>query len=224
MEKAFLWKEPDSMPQNYKNKALQKGTRCSAGSALVINLFGGPGIGKTTLAARLFVALKLKNIEAACPEEYAKIALWQGRDSLLDHQLILIGQTWDTVSTLSNKVDVIILDSPILLSSHYAAGSEPDYFHKTVLDFHQRHDRFNILLTRNKNIKYSTSGRRETSQKAIDSDVKIKELLQKSGEDYLCMNPTEGILDGIVNQIASYARDKNLLNSSTSLLNEQTSN
>jgi nicotinamide riboside kinase len=207
--------EADLMPQNHENKALQKGTRCSPRSALVINLFGGPGIGKTTLAARLFVALKIKNIEAACPEEYAKIALWQGRDNLLDHQLILIGRTWDTVSTLSKKVDVIILDSPILLCSHYAAQIEPDYFHKTVLDFHQRHDRLNLLLTRNKSTNYSTSGRRETSQQAINIDAQIQDLLDKSGEGYFNINPTEGILDDIVNQITSYIRDRNLLNSFT---------
>jgi adenylate kinase family enzyme len=41
----------------------------------VINLFGGPGCGKSTLAARIFSILKLKDISCELINEYAKIAI-----------------------------------------------------------------------------------------------------------------------------------------------------
>ena len=186
---------------------LLKGTRCANRSALIVNLFGGPGIGKTTLAARIFAALKTHGIEAACPEEYAKIAIWQGRSYLLDNQLILLGRTWDTITSLSEKVDVIVLDSPILLCSHYAGESEGPHFHETVLDFHQRNDRVNILLKRDKGIAYSTSGRRETSQQAMGIDTRIEGLLSQAKEEFTSMSTDDGnfasLVDFLVDTISS---------------------
>jgi adenylylsulfate kinase-like enzyme len=38
----------------------------------VINLFGGPGTGKSTLAAALFTDLKMKGINAELVTEFAK--------------------------------------------------------------------------------------------------------------------------------------------------------
>jgi nicotinamide riboside kinase len=186
-----------------------QGTRCQKNTALILNLFGGPGIGKTTLAARIFAELKARNIEAACPEEYAKIAIWQGRSYLLDNQLILLGRTWDTITSLADKVDVIILDSPILLCSHYASEVEPDHFHKTVLDYHQRYDRINILLSRVDGMNYSTSGRRETSQQAIGIDAKIRSKLDVSDEQYVSVQTGSDDVFDLIDQIsdAVFARN-----------------
>jgi len=187
------------------------GTRRSVGDALIVNIFGGPGIGKTTLAARLFAELKSRDVEAACPEEYAKIALWQGRDYLLDNQLILLGRTWDMISSLSNKVDVIILDSPILLCSHYAGQREPKHFHQTVLDFHQRQDRINILLQRDHSMAYSTAGRRESSDRAKEIDLQIASLLAEAEENYVSMDPASMSLDPLTWAVlASLSRSKSL--------------
>jgi nicotinamide riboside kinase len=163
---------------------IARGTRSTPDDALIINLFGGPGIGKTTLAAQVFAGLKTLDVEAACPTEHAKLALWQGREELLDNQLILLGRTWDTVSTLSKKVQVIILDSPILLISHYGADREPQCFHEAVGHYHQRHDRINVLLTRNDDLQYVPTGRRETPDRAKVIDREISSMLERYSEPY----------------------------------------
>lgn len=194
---------------NSSSISLSKGTRSSNNSALIINLFGGPGIGKTTLAARMFFELKTRGVEAACPEEYAKIALWQGRDYLLDNQLILLGRTWDAVTSLSTKVDVIVLDSPVLLCSHYAGDREPPYFHDTVLDFHRRHDRLNLLLSRNPESQYSTNGRRETSQQAIGMDRKIQSLLETAGETYTHLGLDGAAIESLVDEVCLFISSRN---------------
>jgi adenylate kinase family enzyme len=160
------------------------GTRRSQNSALVINLFGGPGSGKSTLAARLFYELKLAHIEAACPEEHAKLALYSGQPWLLDEQIVLLGRTWETIHALTDKVEVIIVDSPILLCSSYAGKREPACFHDLVLDMHRRTDRINIFLERDLKQSYSTNGRRESETQAHHVDNAIRSTLVQTDEDY----------------------------------------
>lgn len=187
------------------------GTRCTVQSALVVNLFGGPGAGKTTFAARLFAELKMRSVEAACPEEHAKIALWQGREYLLDNQMILLGRGWDTVVSLSDKVEVIILDSPILFMSHYAGPSEPQCFHDTVADYHRRTDRLNLVVQRDTTLPYSTSGRRETAEQASLVDAQLKQVLTVNHEPYTPIPSTQNMIQSLADQIQDIVSAKKTL-------------
>ena len=47
--------------------------------ALCVNLFGGPGIGKSTTAAGVFNLLKLHGIETELITEFAKDLVWEER-------------------------------------------------------------------------------------------------------------------------------------------------
>lgn len=173
--------------------------------ALVINLFGGPGIGKTTMAARVFLRLKMRGIEAANPEEHAKIAILKGQPHLLDEQLVILGQTWETLHTLSDKVEAIVVDSPILLCSVYAQGRESSHFHATVEDFHRRMPRINLLLARPAGMVYSRTGRRETPQEALLMDGRIRDALDKAGESYTTLPTTESCVDASIAMLAETA-------------------
>lgn len=162
------------------------GTLTSAGKdALVINIFGGPGSGKSTLASRLFHDLKCAGLEVASPEEHAKLALWSGQPWLLDEQVVLLGRSWETLTTLRDKVDAIIVDSPILLCSIYADTREPSAFHRLAEDLHGRSDRINLFLSRNAEMAYSMNGRRETVDQALAVDRRIHERLSGLGETFL---------------------------------------
>lgn len=163
------------------------GSRAGAGDALVINIFGGPGTGKSTLASQIFADLKRHHIEAACPEEHAKLALWSGQPWLLDQQVILLGRTWETIHALIDKVDVIIVDSPLLLCSVYAQDREPSVFHDLAADLHKRTHRINLLLDRDPSNGYSRNGRRETESEARQADDRIRHVLETYGEPYVRM-------------------------------------
>ena len=45
--------------------------------AIVINLFAGPGVGKSTTAARVFAELKLKGVNCEMALEFAKDKVWE---------------------------------------------------------------------------------------------------------------------------------------------------
>ena len=175
--------------------------------ALVINLFGGPSIGKTNLAGRIFLALNDLNLEAANPEEHAKLAIFQGQAHLLDEQLILLGRTWDTLHALGDKVDVIVVDSPLLLASVYGQKREGPHFHATVRDFHSRFSRLNCLLMRNQSLAYSTVGRRENLTQALHMDTRIVDALDTANEPYLALPPTGQATEQVARTIAQAAAD-----------------
>lgn len=154
--------------------------RGGSADALVVNLFGGPGSGKTTFAAQIFCDLKAAGIEAACPEEPAKSAIWSGAPWKLDEQVIMLGEVWAIQRRLAPHVDVIVCDSPVLLCSAYGRR-EPTSFHALARDLHRRMRHINVHVHRPET-PYSTSGRRETAEQASAMDRTIAELLADIGE------------------------------------------
>jgi broad-specificity NMP kinase len=50
-------------------------------NTLVVSLFAGPGVGKSTMATGIFSALKFKGIECEYVSEYAKNLVW-GKERL----------------------------------------------------------------------------------------------------------------------------------------------
>jgi len=176
-------------------------------AALVVNIFGGPGAGKSTLASRLFSELKSLGLEAACPEEHAKLALWSGQPWLLDQQVVLLGRTWETLHALHDKVDVVVVDSPLLLCSVYAGQKEGVAFHDLVVDLHRRHPRLNLLLNRPELAAYSTNGRRESEVEALAKDDAIRNRLMDAGEGFFEIERTDCAARCLAERIAYYVSD-----------------
>lgn len=192
------------------------GSRAEPGDALVVNIFGGPGSGKSTLASHLFFALKQRGVEAASPEEHAKLAIWSDQPWLLDQQAILLGRTWETVHALRNKVDVIIVDSPILLCSVYAHDKEPICFHQLVADIHRRTDRVNLLMSRDPDLEYSTNGRRESAREAQIVDERIITTLDAHSEPFMQIARDSAAIEDIVESILVHLGKTSRLRSAAS--------
>lgn len=178
------------------------GTRPEEGTGLVVNLFGGPGVGKSTLASKIFAGLKERGIEAACPEEHAKLAIWSGQPWLLQQQTVLLGRTWETIHALISKVDVIIVDSPLLLCSIYAGPREPDCFHDLCSHLHKRSRRLNLLVSRGHGVPYSERGRMQNESEALAFDSRIAAALHTHNEPIFAISQAQAdigeLMDGIV--------------------------
>ena len=177
------------------------GSRPVTSGALVVNIFGGPGSGKSTFASELFCELKKHHVEAACPEEHAKLAIWSGQPWLLDQQTVLLGRTWETIHALQGKVEVIIVDSPILLCSVYAREREPVSFHLLTADLHRRTDRLNLLLERDDKMQYSTNGRRENESEARVVDEQILTTLDIHNEPHCEVSRNRDDIASVVDAI-----------------------
>jgi len=88
---------------------------------IVINLFGGPGAGKSTLASELYVLMKRQGLSVELVREYAKDWAYQDKhiDTLMKQTYILAKQA-QRESSLYWKVKYIITDCPMALSGFYA--------------------------------------------------------------------------------------------------------
>ena len=66
----------------------------------IVNLFGGPGSGKSTTAAGLFYEVKKLKLNVELVTEYAKDAVWEKRHNLLDDQIYIFAKQQRRISRL----------------------------------------------------------------------------------------------------------------------------
>ena len=85
----------------------------------VINIFGAPGVGKSTVAAEIFAKLKARNESCELVREYVKIWAWENKPVTPLDQIYLLGEQVKSEAMLYGKVRYIITDSPILLVGAY---------------------------------------------------------------------------------------------------------
>lgn len=146
----------------------------------VINLYGGPGCGKSTGAAHIFSELKLCGISCELVTEFAKDCVWDNSVDLLSNQLLVAAQQWHRIDRLLGKVDYIITDSPILIGLAYIDPSKCYYNSLTelILDLHLSVETMDILVKRVK--KYSPIGRTQTELEAKEKDRIIKKIFEEN--------------------------------------------
>ncbi len=150
--------------------------------SLVVNLFAGPGAGKSTLAAMVFAHIKalgpLVSVELA--PEVAKEMVFEERALALNTQEYILGQQRLRIERLIGKIDVIITDAPILNSAIYAPSGYPGCFMEFVRWCHHRHPSFNIFVDRPASV-YESAGRYHTEIEALALDQQIVSVLTKEG-------------------------------------------
>ena len=59
---------------------------------IVVNLFAGPGSGKSTTCAGVFSKLKLAGVNCEMALEYAKDKVWENSLDVLDDQIYVFGK------------------------------------------------------------------------------------------------------------------------------------
>ena len=144
----------------------------------VINLYGGPGTGKSTTAAGLFFEMKNRGILCELVTEYAKDMHWEGRDNVLRDQLYVTAKQHRKLLRLKGQVDYAITDSPLLLGVVYDSIQEKPLGYKythLVEQLYGDFDNKNFMLQRVK--PYVETGRSQTEAEAKDLDLLIADVL-----------------------------------------------
>ena len=154
--------------------------------SLIVNVFAGPGTGKSTLAAGVYTELKLAGINAEMAREYVKSWAWEGRQIGPFDQIYFMGKQARTETMLYRKASVIITDCPLLLGVVYAERYSDPRIAKAVEDMAMAvyrvaedsgHRYFNIMLSREK--KYVQDGRYESEDQAREVDrLALAKLVQ----------------------------------------------
>lgn len=175
---------------------------------LVVNLFGGPGTGKSTTMAGLFHLLKRADIDCEMVPEFAKDAVWEERYRTLSNQIYVFGKQYHRIHRVHDKVDVTVTDSPILLSIYYDRHYEPEtafeHFPALIIEAHNRMNTLNVFLVRKK--KYNSNGRMQTEEQAKQIDIDVMAMLDENNIPYVKVVADENApaaIQAIINEIAA---------------------
>ena len=174
---------------------------------IVINLFGAPGVGKSTGAAYIFALLKMAGIEAELVTEFAKDKVWEGNTAVFENQAYIFGKQSFRLSRCANKVDVIVTDSPLPLSIQYNQNDiSRDNFNKYVLDIFNSYENKNYYLTRIK--EYSGNGRFQTEDESNQIGKEIIKILNDNNIEYRYVNGDESNYRFIADEIIKLVKTR----------------
>jgi nicotinamide riboside kinase len=154
-------------------------------STLFVNLFAGPGCGKSTTAAGLFYTLKNNGYNAELIQEYAKDKVWGEDFKTLKFQPYILGKQLYRQFRLVDQVDIAVTDSPVLFSYIYKGLGWVEGMDDVVLRQFNLFNNLNIFLVRNNEVHpYNPKGRTQTEQEAEDLDSKIEDMLRNFNIHY----------------------------------------
>lgn len=157
-----------------------------------INIFGGPGVGKSTTAASLFVEMKKSGMKVELVTEVAKDFVWEDRSTTLTIQPYITIKQFRNLVRLKGKVDYVITDGPIMLGCVYAdlyASHLPPSYKQFIVDLHKSelNPSVNIMLERA--FQYDSTGRYQTEDEASELDAAIAKTLDDNDIPWLLWSP-----------------------------------
>jgi len=151
--------------------------------ALVVNLIGGPGCGKSIMSAKLFVKLKKKYISCDISFEYIKRKLREKALKVIESQIYIFGKQQFQLFTMRDEVEVIVTDSPIILSAIYDKTECP-HLKALILKEFKSYRNLTYFIDRDENVEYEQEGRYQDLKGAKEVDKMVKKFMDKNGIPY----------------------------------------
>ena len=148
---------------------------------IVVNLYGAPGAGKSTGAAYVFSQLKMRGVNAELVTEFAKDKVWEGSKAVFENQAYIFGKQYFRISRVKDKVDVVVTDSPIILSCFYGKNDPilGEEFNAFVKKVSASFCSLNAFIDRVK--PYNPVGRFQTEEQSDEISQKLQNLLASYG-------------------------------------------
>lgn len=151
----------------------------------IINLFGGPGTGKSTTAAGLFYWYKTQGKKVELVTEYAKDLVYEKRTNILqlDQLYIFTKQHRRIYRLLDQNYDYVITDSPLMLSLIYLTAYTGNQFYDVekfsdfVLSVIRNYENINIFLKRNDSFEFQNEGRVQDKEESERLDMSIMQTI-----------------------------------------------
>ena len=166
---------------------------------IVINLFGAPGAGKSTGAAYIFSQLKKMGYNVELVTEFAKDLVWDNNTSCLEDQIYVFAEQNHRLIRLKDKVDIIITDSPLILSCFYNKRTDLLLFEEFVKEIFNSYNNFNYFVERVKD--YNPNGRLQTEAESDQYAIEISDMLKSYHIPYSHILGIEDGYDEVIKDI-----------------------
>lgn len=143
-------------------------------TTVIVNLFGGPGAGKSTTRASTFMELKHAGLTVEEIIEWVKYKVYEKNAYVFTDQIYIFAKQLKWIKQTVGQVDIIVTDSPVLLSAIYDKEQDP-IFRALVLSEFNKLNNINFLIERVK--PYNPVGRNQTEDEAKLVDTKVFDFL-----------------------------------------------
>jgi len=167
--------------EKFQNKQKEK-------KMTVVNVLGGPGAGKSVLAAKMFAYLKQKGVNCEFVSEFAKDALYDGNLGQIiedGDQLYILGQQNRRISRLpAHNVDMVVTDGSLLITAFHANNDKAVF--TTAVQEYNKYDNKNLFIEKG-NFEFQKDGRFETEEESKEISNKMKKMLDILKVDYTTM-------------------------------------
>lgn len=140
-----------------------------------MNLFGGPGSGKSTTRAGVFSFLKVAGVDTEEAPEWVKSKVYEKNPYVFKDQIYIFAKQRKKLKEIGDQVAVIVTDSPLPLGIIYDQ-SQDEQLGKLIMQEFFAFNNLNFLITRTK--AYCPIGRNETEEEARECDKKIERFLE----------------------------------------------
>jgi len=180
---------------------------------LVINLWGGPGAGKSTVAAGVFVALRQgteANVELT--NEFATDLCFEQAKANLKDQIYLLGNQWHRLWRLEQLgVDVAVCDSPLGIGIPYIRQRKPDYYDEYVALVKKLYDQFpttNIMINRDIYAVGGFKGNKKSTYSPYleDLDRQIRQVANPIKTVTFGPNAIQAVVDYVAPMVLEYMK------------------
>jgi hypothetical protein len=164
----------------------------------VVNLIGGPGVGKTTMAHLLVYLASIKHVSAAFVPEYVKSWALESRPFRPYDELYFLGKQARYESIHYGRSELIVTDKPLVMDVMYARKFSPQLagaVEQSVTSLMAMAEQelgvryANVVLKRVH--PYQTHGRYQDEAGAREMDVDMVGILKELGMETIVAEPTE---------------------------------
>lgn len=149
----------------------------------VINLWGAPGVGKSTTAAGLFNLMKAKGHSVELITEVAKDLTYEQQYPRLANQLHILAEQDLKLRRLEGKVEWVITDSPLPTGLAFINEEYKSWLTDAIWGAYDRYQNYDVLLRRNADLGYQEGGRNETHTEALALDETVESLHDEAVHD-----------------------------------------
>ena len=153
-----------------------------------INIYGGPGAGKTAMASYLFHQLKTRHIIIEQVSEFAKTLAYQGHEIVgFDQAWIFMTQMHSEEIYLRHGANLTITDAPLYLMMAYIKRDCPWLYsclEPIAAKFEEQYPSIHLYVERPSVELYQQKGRFEDFREACEMDMITRGVLDKHTRGY----------------------------------------